>query len=113
MRARYLEKNYAKPTIMECYLNTIPLGHGTYGVEVAANYYFGKSANELTLLECATLASITKSPTYYAPDTYPDNNETRRNTVLYQMLDQGYITKEEYDMLTAWFASNVKFMSKA
>ena len=97
MRARYLEKNYAKPTIMECYLNTIPLGHGTYGVEVAANYYFGKSANELTLLECATLASITKSPTYYAPDTYPDNNETRRNTVLYQMLDQGYITKEEYD----------------
>lgn len=97
MRARYLEKNYAKPTIMECYLNTIPLGHGTYGVEVAANYYFGKSANELTLLECATLASITKSPTYYAPDTYPDNNKTRRNTVLYQMLDQGYITEEEYD----------------
>ena len=97
MRARYLEKNYAKPTIMECYLNTIPLGHGTYGVEVAANYYFGKSANELTLLECATLASITKSPTYYAPDTYPDNNETRRKTVLYQMLDQGYITQEEYD----------------
>ena len=97
MRARYLEKNYAKPTIMECYLNTIPLGHGTYGVEVAANYYFGKSANELSLLECATLASITKSPTYYAPDTYPDNNETRRKTVLYQMLDQGYITQEEYD----------------
>lgn len=97
MRARYLEKNYAKATIMECYLNTIPLGHGTYGVEVAANYYFGKSANELTLLECATLASITKSPTYYAPDTYPDNNKTRRNTVLYQMLDQGYITQEEYD----------------
>ena len=101
MRARYLEKNYAKPTIMECYLNTIPLGHGTYGVEVAANYYFGKSANELTLLECATLASITKSPTYFAPDTYPDNNETRRNTVLYQMLDQGYITKEEYDAAKA------------
>ncbi len=97
MRARYLEKNYAKAAIMECYLNTIPLGHGTYGVEVAANYYFGKSANELTLLECATLASITKSPTYYAPDTYPDNNETRRKTVLYQMLDQGYITQEEYD----------------
>ena len=97
MRARYLEKNYAKPTIMECYLNTIPLGHGTYGVEVAANYYFGKSANELTLLECATLASITKSPKYYAPDTYPDNNKTRRSTVLYQMLDQGYITEEEYN----------------
>ena len=97
MRARYLEKNYAKPTIMECYLNTIPLGHGTYGVEVAANYYFGKSANELTLLECATLASITKSPTYYAPDTYPDNNKTRRSTVLYQMFDQGYITEEEYN----------------
>lgn len=101
MRARYLEDNYAKPVILECYLNTIAMGHGTYGVEVASNYYFGKSVHELTLVECATLAAITKSPTYYAPDTNPEANKTRRESVLYQMLDQGYITQEEYDAAIA------------
>ncbi|MBE6750050.1 MAG: hypothetical protein E7560_02680 [Ruminococcaceae bacterium] len=97
MRARYLEGKYSKDTILECYLNTIPMGHGTYGVEVAANYYFGKSVKDLTIAECASLASITKSPSYYAPDTYPENNKERRESVLYQMYDQGYITKEEYE----------------
>lgn len=97
MRARYLEGKYSKDTILECYLNTIPMGHGTYGVEVAANYYFGKSVSDLTIAECACLASITKSPTYYAPDTYPENNKERRENVLFEMYDQGYITKEEYD----------------
>ena len=53
MRARYLETHYVKETIIECYLNTIAMGHGTYGVEVAANYYFGKSVKDLTLSECA------------------------------------------------------------
>ncbi|MBR6532954.1 MAG: PBP1A family penicillin-binding protein [Clostridia bacterium] len=97
MRARYLETKYTKDVILECYLNTIPMGHGTYGVEVAANYYFNKSVNELTIPECACLAAITKAPSYYAPDTNPENNKKRRNTVLYEMMDQGYITKEEYD----------------
>ena len=97
MRARYLEEHYTKDVIVECYLNTAAMGHGTYGVEVAANYYFDKSVNELTLLECASLAAITKSPTYNAPDTYPENNETRRNAVLKEMLSQGYITEDEYN----------------
>lgn len=97
MRARYLESKYSKDTILECYLNIIPMGHGMYGVEVAANYYFGKSVKDLSIVECACLASITKSPTYYAPDDYPEANKERRDSVLYEMLDQGYITKEEYD----------------
>jgi len=97
MRARYLEGKYSKDTILECYLNTIPMGHGTYGVEVAANYYFGKSVNQLNIVECACLAAITKSPSNYAPDSAPENNKTRRNSVLYEMLDQGYITQAEYD----------------
>ena len=101
MRARYLETKYTKDVILECYLNTIPMGHGTYGVQVAANYYFGKEVHELTIAECACLASITKAPSYYAPDTNPENNKTRRNTVLYEMLDQGYITREEYDEAVA------------
>lgn len=97
MRARYLEGKYSKDTILEAYLNTIPMGHGTYGVEVAANYYFGKSVNDLTIAECACLAAITKSPTYYAPDDNPENNKERRENVLYEMHDQGYITEEEYN----------------
>ncbi len=97
MRARYLESHYSKDTIVECYLNTIPLGHGTYGVEVAANYYFNKSVKDLTLAECATLAAITKSPTYYAPDDHSENNKDRKETVLKEMLDQDYITEEEYN----------------
>ncbi len=97
MRARYLETKYTKDVILECYLNTIPMGHGTYGVEAAANYYFSKSVNELTLEECACLASITKAPSYYAPDTKPENNEKRRKTVLSEMRTQKYITNEEYE----------------
>lgn len=97
MRARHLESEYSKSTILECYLNTIPLGHGLYGVEVASNYYFGKSVNELTLLECASLAAITKGPSIYDPEDNPENNKERRETVLSFMLEQGYITKEEYD----------------
>ncbi len=97
MRARYLESHYTKDTIIECYLNTIPLGHGLYGVEVAANYYFDKSVNELTLLECASLAAITKGPSIYDPEDNPENNKQRRQLVLDFMLEQGYITKEEHD----------------
>ena len=97
MRARSMESEYSKSTILECYLNTIPLGHGLYGVEVASNYYFGKSANELTLLECASLAAITKGPSIYDPEDNADNNKARRETVLALMLEEKYITQEEYD----------------
>ena len=97
MRARYLENNYSKDTIIECYLNTIPMGHGTYGVEVAANYYFNKSVHELTLLECASLAAITKGPSIYDPENNAENNKDRREMVLDFMLEQGYINKDEHD----------------
>lgn len=97
MRSRYLEGKYSKDIILECYLNTIPLGHGIYGVEVAANYYFGKSVNDLTLIECASIAAITQSPTNLSPDDNPDSNKERRDKVLYQMYDQKYITKDEYE----------------
>lgn len=97
MRSRYFEKNYSKPVIVECYLNTIPLGHGLYGVEVASNYYFNKSVNELTIAECACLAAITQRPSDLSPDDNPEANKTRRNTVLYQMYEQGYITEKEYE----------------
>lgn len=97
MRARYLESKYTKDTILECYMNTIAMGNGIYGVEVASEYYYGKEVKDLTLSECASIASITKSPAAYAPTESLENNIERRNTVLYEMYDQGYITKEEYD----------------
>ncbi|MBO4693377.1 MAG: transglycosylase domain-containing protein [Clostridia bacterium] len=97
MRARYLEGHYSKDTIIECYLNTIAMGHGIYGLEVASNYYFNKSVKDLTLTECAALAAITKSPATYAPDTHPEANKKRRITVLNEMLEQGYINDKQYE----------------
>ncbi len=101
MRARYVENNYTKETIIECYLNTIALANGIYGVEVASNYYFGKSASDLDVAECATLAAMAKEPERYRPDEHPDNNKERRLTVLFEMYDQGLITAEEYEAAKA------------
>ncbi len=92
-----LETIMDKEEILENYLNTINLGNGYYGVQAAANGYFGKDVSELTLSECAVIASITQSPAYLNPVKYPDNNRTRQTKVLNHMLEQGYITKEEYD----------------
>ena len=97
MRARYLETTYEKDTIIECYLNTIPLANGLCGVETAAKYYFGKSASDLTLPECASLAAMTKEPEYYRPDINPENNRSRRNDVLSEMYDQNLITTAEFN----------------
>lgn len=97
MRARYIEDTYTKETIIECYLNTIALANGLYGVEVASNYYFDKSASDLNLAECATLAAMAKEPEYYRPDTNPENNKERRLDVLWEMYDQGLITGDEYE----------------
>lgn len=97
MRARYLESKYTKETILECYMNTIAMGNGLYGVGVAAEYYFGKSVNELTLAECASIAGITNLPEKYRPDTNPKNNKERRDLVLDLMHTQKLITTEEYE----------------
>lgn len=97
MRARYLEDNYSKDTIIECYMNTIAMGNGIYGVEVASEYYYGKNVYQLTLSECASIASITKNPSKYAPTASIEDNKERRDVVLSLMLEQGYITQEEYD----------------
>ena len=101
MRARYLESNYSKDTILECYLNTISMAGGMYGVEVASNYYFDISANELTIAECAALAAIAKEPERYRPDKNPNFNKERRALVLGKMFELGFITKEEYDTAKA------------
>jgi penicillin-binding protein 1A len=86
-----------KDWILENYLNTINLGSNTLGVQAASLRYFGKDVSELTLSECAVIAGITKSPTAYNPISHPEKNAERRELVLNNMLEQEYITKEEYD----------------
>ena len=95
-RALLLEKMISKDTILEAYLNTISLGSGICGVQVAANYYFNKNVDELSLVECAALAGITKNPSLYNPDLFPKNNKERRQTVLDKMLELGKISEKEY-----------------
>lgn len=90
-------KEEAKKYILELYLNTISLGHGYNGIKVAAEGYFGKEPQELSLAECACLAGITNNPTMYSPRTNPENNRTRQTTILNYMLAQGLITQEEYN----------------
>ncbi|MBQ7372654.1 MAG: PBP1A family penicillin-binding protein [Blautia sp.] len=86
-----------KKVILENYLNTINLGAGAYGVQAAARQYFNKDVWDLDLSECATLAGITQNPTKYNPITNPKDNADRKKEVLQHMLDQGYITEDQYD----------------
>ena len=96
-RAVQLEKRYDKQLIMEMYLNCIYLGQNCEGVRAAAETYFGKELEKLTLAECASLISITNSPTYYDPYQNFENNKERKEDVLWAMLDNGWISREEYD----------------
>lgn len=97
LTALNLEKNFEKSEILETYLNTLYLGSGCYGIKTASEVYFGKEVSDLNLAECACLASITQAPGTYDPLENPDNNKNRRNFCLEKMLEQGYISKEEYN----------------
>lgn len=95
-RALCLSRAYSKETILEAYLNTISFTGTIQGVQTAANEYFNKDVSQLTLWECATIASITKNPTNYNPYTNPENLINRRNFLMYNMWQQGIITEQEY-----------------
>lgn len=100
-RALGLDNKYSKETILEAYLNTIPLTGIIHGMEAGSIEYFGKHVEDLTLAECATLASITKNPTKYNPATNSEELIKRRNHVLYEMYTQGYITEDEFNSAKA------------
>ena len=80
--ARAIEDRYPKDKILELYLNQINLGNGAYGVETAAQRYFGKSVKDLNLAEAATLAALPKAPSRYNPRRFPERAIQRRNTVI-------------------------------
>ncbi len=90
-----LEQDYSKDRILELYLNTIYFGHGAYGVESAAQVYYGKSVTELDLAESATLAGLIKSPGRFSPYLDPEESLRSRGAVLGQMASQGMISEEE------------------
>lgn len=93
-----LEKQIDKKDILELYLNAIYLGEGANGVQTASEIYFGKEdLKDLTISECAVIAAITQSPTEFDPVLYPENNQSRKNTVLKKMLEQNMISQAEYD----------------
>lgn len=95
--ALQLEREFTKDEILEMYLNQIFLGISAYGVESAAQQYYAKSVSELTLGECATLAGLTRAPNKNQPFKNPEYALIRRDIVLKQMLNHGFITQSEYE----------------
>ncbi|MCC0806734.1 glycosyl transferase, partial [Methylobacterium sp. W2] len=93
--ASRLERILGKPQILELYLNGIYLGRGSYGIEMAARSYFGKSVGQLTVPEAALLGGMPKGPNFYNPDKYPDRAKERRAYVLARMKDEGVITEAQ------------------
>ena len=99
-RALRLEKNYSKDEILETYFNKVYFGNGCYGIEAAAESYFGKTVGELTIAEAASIVGITQFPYKYDPargDWYREQNKERQLTVLYKMHELGKISDKEYE----------------
>jgi penicillin-binding protein 1A len=97
-----LERTYSKDKILELYLNQILLGYGLYGVEAAAQAYFGKSARDLNVAEAALLAGVARYPGRYDPRKYPARAIARRNLVIGLMRNAGYLTAEEAERWKAY-----------
>src|SRR5262249_8907992 len=93
--AMQIERHFTKQQIFTLYANQIFLGHGVYGFEAGAQYYFNKRARDLRLEEAALLAGLPKAPGYYSPINYPDRALKRRNLVINKMLEDGKITAGE------------------
>ncbi len=96
-----LEKSMSKEDILLNYMNTINLGQNTLGVQAASLRYFNKPVSDLSLSECAVIAGITQNPSRFNPITHPERNTERRDKVLRNMLEQGYISQIEYDSAMA------------
>jgi penicillin-binding protein 1A len=100
--ARAIEARYSKEKILELYLNQIALGNGSFGVETAAQRYFGKSARDLNLAEAATLAGLPKAPERYNPRRFPERAIQRRNTVIEVMRQEGGISDADASLAKAY-----------
>ncbi len=90
-----IEKDFSKEEILFLYLNQIYLGHGAYGVQAAAENYFGKSVKDLSLAECAVLAGLPQAPTRYSPFRHPEQARARQVYVLNRMVEEGFVSREQ------------------
>jgi penicillin-binding protein 1A len=106
--ALWLERKHSKSQILELYLNRVYFGSGAYGVEAAAQRYFGKSAKNVTLAEAAMLAGLVKSPSRLAPNRNPEGAEKRAQTVLTAMADAKFITVAQAQASIGHPSYNVK-----
>ena len=100
-RALNVEKYYTKPQIIETYLNLASFSQNCSGIQAAANVFFNKDVSELTVAECATIVGTTKNPYAYDPYTHWEENQERKEYILGLMLEQGKLTKEEYNAAMA------------
>lgn len=96
-----LESQYSKEEILEFYINKIYFQNGVYGIEAASQFYFGKQTNELTLAEIAFLTAIPNNPTIYNPLTNMEQTKKRQQRILKNMLDNNYISEEEFNRAIA------------
>ena len=106
--ALWLERKHSKSEILELYLNRVYFGSGAYGVEAAAQRYFGKSAKNVTIAEAAMLAGLVKSPSRLAPNRNPEGAEKRAQTVLTAMADAKFITEAQAKASIGHPSYNVK-----
>lgn len=114
LSAMNMERYYEKDEILEAYLNTIYLSHNCYGVQTAAETYFGKDVSELNLAESAAIAGITQYPGKYDPLWQPEENKKRQEVCLNMMLEQEVITQEQYDEAIAYeliFTNSEKYVA--
>jgi penicillin-binding protein 1A len=117
-----IDKKFTKDQVLYLYLNQIYLGNGAYGVEAAARNYYGKTAKEMTLAECAMLAGLPQAPSRYSPFRYPERAKKRQIYVLRRMAAEGYITESEAtDAINAamdirprknWYRENVPYYTE-
>ncbi len=111
--AKRLERKYSKDLILNLYLNHIYLGEGAYGVEMASQTYFNKSAKDITVKEAAVLAGLTSRPSKNSPLKNPKAAKRRQRYVLFRMAEEGYITREEAEIavnenLTVFFKQKIE-----
>ena len=117
-----ISKAFSKAEVLYLYLNQIYLGHGAYGVEAAAQNYFDKSVEDLTLAECAILAGLPQAPSRYSPYRHPERARQRQHYVLTRMLEEGFITAEQAEEARGtpwdikprrnWFAEKAPFYTE-
>ncbi|MDN3716541.1 penicillin-binding protein 1C [Vibrio breoganii] len=98
-RALQLEQQYSKQEILSLYLTHVPMGGNIEGVEAASQRYFGKSSHTLNISEAALLTVIPQRPSLYRPDRYPEQAMQARNKVLRRLIDEGGVSKQEYELL--------------